>query len=332
MKQSSYQRVDVIILKEILKFNFASVFENKTSNNALLEIVQKFNTKEICIDGIDINKHYVESKLNINEFGFKYISDFKILFNENKIDKTTTIKLIPKTNYLLEDSFTIPEPFDKKGKIYLELISDVFERIKLKAINILSSSTEASQIELYAKKNIQMAHAILDDARNTLKKAQETNDKSEVFLFYVFNIFMIKIVWFYQKMFSTYYKETIETKEKMKSDLFDVMNKSIFKNETSTNINSELEFFLRNFKIKWNGQVNVLTTLISELKDKNSKIEKPLLEVDDEELKFFMHNFIVDKNDNPLNMTTLNTCLKSYRTDKKVKDEKRIDISKYLQN
>lgn len=331
MKQSPHQRVDVKIFKEILKFNFNSYIEiNKHLN--LLEIVQKFNTIELSREGLIKNKEIEINKLNFSQYGFKKLVDFKSNFRECDIENTTTIRLIPNKSYILDDIIQIPKAFDLRGKIYIEFLSDVFERLKIKAEYILLFSEASIDIELYAKKNIQMAQAIFNDAKLLLQKAQTNNNQTDLFAYYIFNIFIVNTLMFYQKMFSFYFNEKTISNEQMKSELFDLSNSIIFSNYlNNTGVNTKLFDLLENFQIKWNGNINVLMTIIFELM--NKPIGKLfMMDVDEEKLKLFLTTFVVDKNGMPLKRITIDTCLKSYREDKRAKGNTKIDIEKYFSN
>jgi len=54
--------------------------------------------------------------------------------------------------------------------------------------------------------------------------------------------------------------------------------------------------------------------------------------INEEKLKLFLTTFVVDKNGMPLKRSTIDTCLKSYREDKRANGNTKIDIEKYFDN
>ncbi len=82
-------------------------------------------------------------------------------------------------------------------------------------------------------------------------------------------------------------------------------------------------------KLQWNGQVNQLVDVFEQLRITETPEKSMVLEVFEDDLRDFLLQNFVNKQGKPLSFYTLNTLVKSYRTDKKLKENspKKIDIS-----
>ncbi len=326
----AYNKIDVNIFKEIQKKQYDLNSTNGSSNKRIQSIIQKLHSAQIVIKGFEINKHKELGKVKIEEHGFKDQLDIKFEFKQDVFEESTTLHLTPIRTYQLEDNQKLPTAYDARAKAYLVLLSDSFERLKIKVENVISETEDNDLIELYAKKNILMAHRILEDSKITLEKQQKTGVKSDVSLTYMFNVFLIKVIDFLQEMFSSFYKGKKIKKKKLKTELFDSIGMDIFiepitgtqKCQTCTSENKDVSF-------QWNGQINVLVTLLYDLMNKKQSNNTMLLDASHENIKYLLNNYFVDKNGEPMNETTIDTYLKSYRDDKRAPDHKRINLDNY---
>jgi len=331
MQTKSYQRTDVSIFKEILRKKFCPEDDKGASKKVLLEMIQRINEKEIIIDGLEIDKKKEQNNINVREFGFKENSDVKFDFVQDVFENKTKMVMTAKTIYELEDKIELPYPANNKGKLYLAFISDTFERLKIKAENVVSATNETKYIELYAKKNIQVAQRIFYDARMLLNRTQIKGDRNIIFLVFVQNVFIINVILYYQNMFSSFYNEKKMTKKSLKAELYDSVGMNIMmepvaeygKNEKEEELIEEERIF------QWNGQVNVLATFFYDALNEKLSNKKMLLDADKEDIKYILNKFFVDKNGNAISKETIRTCLTDHRDEKRAKGKKRIDISKY---
>lgn len=331
MKKKPHQRIDVSIFNEILKNKHCPEDDKESTKKVLLETIKKVYRVEIDIPGLDIDKKIELNKIDIREYGFKDKNDVIIEFVQDVFESKTKIILIPKTIYELEDKIELPIAINNKGKLYLAFMSDTFERLKVKAENIISETEETKHIELYAKKNIQMSQRIFYDARMVLNKMQSEGTKTEIFIVFVQNVFLINVILYLQKMFSAFYHEKLLTRKSLKTELYDSVGMNIFMEPVSEygNVKKEAAPIEKERQLKWNGQVNVLATFFYDALNEKIGNKKMLLEADIEDIKYLLNKYFIDKNGNAISKETIRTCLSEYRDEKRAKGNKRIDISKY---
>ena len=333
MQTKSYQRDDVSVFNQILRKKFCPNDDSGASKKVLLEMVQRINKKEIKFKGLEIDKKEEQNKINILEYGYKESSDVKFEFVQDVFENKSKIILIPKKIYELEDKIELPYPPSHKAKLYLDFLSDTFERLKIKAVNVVRETHDTNNIELYAKKNIQMAQRIFYDARMVLNKTQIKGDRNIIFLVFAQNVFIINVILFYQNMFSSFYNEKKMTKKSLKAELYDSVGMNIMMEPVAKygNAPKEEKNIDAGFKpIKWNGQINTLITYHYDFMNERLINKKTYFEASIEEMAEFIHRSFIDKNGNPINKNTIRICLQDYRDDKRVKGKKRIDISKYV--
>ena len=321
-----YQRIDVNVYKEILKNKFCPDDEKGSSKKVLLEMLQQINKFEIKIEGLNIDIKKELGKINFREFGFKERADVKIEFKEEVFDDNTKIVLKPKTIYELEDNIELPKHSNNKQKQYLALMADTFERIKIKAENILEETNEHKHIEMYANKNIQKILRIFYEAITVLTKLQKNKDNTDRFFVYVQTIFIMNSILYYQSMFSAYHKEKDYSKKTLKIELYDSVGPDLFMEPVvEYGKQVDVDTVSEHKKIKLKGNINVLITAYYDL------MKAGILEDDPKAMEDYIFNTYLNKNGNPISRYTINTCLKEYRTEKRVTGTKRIKIPTYLQ-
>lgn len=333
MYSEAHKSIDVDVFKEIIENElFHAKLEEKFN---LLELVRKVNGVEIRISGLDIDRKKETANIKFKQFGFKAKTDFDLEFRKDVFENETIIKIVPKKVYELQDRVKrLPEPYCERGKLLLALLSDSFERLKIKSKNIIHNSDNDKQIGHYAKKNIQMAKRNCYDARLFLHKIQKTKNKDAIFLVLMANVFMINVLSFLQKMFSSYYEETYIEKIKQKAELYDAINLNsimepqetyVTKKPVKDNVPINEESFL-----KWNLPVNVLATLFYDLMHQTVEDNLPYLEADTKAVQEMLHKHFVNKEGKKLNKNTIATCLKESREDKRASENKKIDVQRYF--
>jgi hypothetical protein len=325
MNKKPYLRIDVNVFREILKNKYCPE-EKGTNNRVLLEMIQELNKINIRVEGINKNRKELISNINFCEYGFKEKSDAKIDIEENIFDARTLIILTPKNIYELEDFIKLPIGKTFKQKKYIALMSDTFERLKVKTDNILKESQEQKHIEFYASKNIQMIARIFYEAKILLKKVQNRENENNKFFVYVQTIFIMNTILYLQNMFSFYYKEKNYSKTTLGYEIFETVGTNIFAESTTTYGTTTKKDEEKKDKIIWKLQINQLITICYDL------MKADAIDVDANQLKLFILKNFLDKNGNEINSATINTGLKDYRPEKRAHGEKRIDISKYIQN
>jgi hypothetical protein len=336
MGLESYGSIDVDVFKDILENEYISYIKNKKEIPELLELVKQTNTIEVRIPGINFDKKKETAKIKYKQYGFKTKADFIYDYRHDVFENETIISLIPQTIYELEDMVKkMPVPYCEKGKKLSSLLSDAFERLKVKAKYILRNSANDEQITHYAKKNIQTALRNCYDARIFLVKIQKTKNRDAIFLAFMANIFMINVVAYLTKMFSSYYTDKTHDKYKQKAELYDVMDFNvIMEPETEYKVkpkiqdaDDETDFP----KIVWPKQTNQLLTAIYDLYHLKDEENNPLIEIDMKSLQDLVQKIFLDRNGKTLNKLTIKTCLSESREDKRAQGNKRIDVKKYFE-
>ena len=317
--KKAYQRIDVEVFKKILREEYCPTAEKGASKKVLFEIIREISKVVIKIKGKDINKNEVIEKINFKEFGFKEQSDVKITFTET-IFGHTELTLQAKNVYELQEGIELPIPRNNKQKQYQALLSDTFERLKIKCENIITDTDEQKHIELYANKNIQTITRTFYEAKTLLYKSKESLNDKDRFYIYVQTLFILNTVLFMQNMFSSYYKEKKYSKQTLKLEMYDSVGPDLFSEPTAEYGNNNSDN-----KLKWSWQINQLATMYYDLNEAANEKSTP------QQLEDFIIRNYVDKNGNAISRATIKTCLNEYRPDKRVKGKKQIDISKYIE-
>ena len=128
-------------------------------------------------------------------------------------------------------------------------------------------------------------------------------------------------------MFSTFYKEENDTKEKLKYALYDSMKMDVlmepivdYKRPDENGEKREEILF------KWNGQVNSCVAIIYDLITKRLPNNKFLLEADLNDLVTILSRHVIDKKGKKFNENTIRTCLKESKYDKRPQGDKRYNF------
>lgn len=331
MSQEAHSCIDVEVFIDILENDF---FRNdETEKSDILSLVQKTSLVEISYPGLEIDTKQESAKLKFKQYGFRFKNDFKVETRQSIFDNVTILTLVPQKVYELKDSIEIlQEPYCEKGKKLNLLLGDTFERLKVKSKNILQNSESDDMITHYAKKNIQVAMRNCYDARETLIKMQRTKNSDAINLAIMANAYITNVHSYLLKMFSSYYVDKKNLNYKQKADLLDVIIKNAMREpqiEYDSKSNKETKQ-VKFPRIKLNIQTNQFLTAIYELLNYRTEDNTPLFEIDQKELEELLSKIVYDKKGNLLKKTTINTCLKPSRDDKRVVISKKIDVINYF--
>ncbi len=237
--------------------------------------------------------------------------------SKGKIDFILQAKNI----YELEDSIELPTPKGIKQKQYIALMSDSFERLKIKCENILDETEQSSQIEFYVNRNIQKLSRIYYDAKNLLKKYRKDEGNINQYFVYVQTIFIINSILYLQKIFSAFYHEENYSQKTLKYELFDAVGPNILSESSAEYGNNTVSEKSQKIKIKNN--INVVITVYYEM------MNQGIIEHNSKLIEDHIHNNYVSKSGKPINRLTIRTALKDYRPEKRASGKKKLDISKY---
>ena len=321
--RKQHQRIDVNILREILRKKFCSEKEKGYSKKVLLKIIQEINKVEIKLKGLKQNSKKEVEKLNLKEYGFRNINDIKIDVREDVFENKTIITLKPKTEYELEGTLQLNAPSSYKHKSFIALMCDTYERIKLKADNIIDEVDNKDQIELYATKNIQKAVQIFFEAKALLEKIHKRKDDSDKFFVYIQMIFIANIILYLQNIFASYYKEKLYSKRTLQSEIYDSISLDIAMEPTAEYGKKQVEEKPKSKKLIWRKNINILITLHYDLHSDES------YDAETKDIENFIHDNYLNKQGKEISRETIRICMQKFRDDKRAKGKKRIDISKY---
>jgi hypothetical protein len=333
MNSEPHKSIDVNVFSEILKKKYFIEENNESSKDNLIEIIRKIHKMEVHLSGIEINQRLELAKINISRFGFREKTDVKFEFKPEVFDDETVIFLVPQKIYEMEDKVKLPVPYCEKGKMLQIILEDAFERLKVKALNILNNTGNDDQILHYARKNIQMAQRICYEARIKFEKIQHTKNCNAIFMVYMQNAFMINVLSYLQKMFSSYYKDCDCNKSKYKADMYDAMDVNIMMEQNVNFRKSEIQKEKDeeyNPKIICNGQVNALITVFYEMLHKEIGGDKNFLEASEISIEELLSRFFTDKNGQHINKSTISKCMKEYNDDKRARGNKKFQVDSIL--
>lgn len=321
--RKQHQRIDVNILREILKKKFCTEKEKGYSKKVLLKIIQEINKVEIKLKGLKQNyKNEIES-LNFKEYGFRNANDIKIDVREDVFENKTIITLKPKAEYELEGILQLTAPSSYKHRNFIALMCDTYERIKIKADNIIDEVDNKDHIELYATKNIQKAVQIFFEAKAVLDKIHKRKDDSDKFFVYIQMLFIANIILYLQNIFASFYKEKQYSKRTLQSEIFDSINLDIAMEPTTEYGKKQVEEKPKRKKLIWKKNINILITLHYDLYNDNS------YDAQTKDIENFIHDNYLNKQGKEISRETIRICMQKFRDDKRAKGKKRIDISNY---
>ena len=331
MNKKPYNSADVCIFHEILKAKEYIDNEDNTQKN-ILNTIQNIHKKEVIFSGLDINRQKLLRNINFCQYGYRSGKDIKIEFIQNIFDNNTKMILTPNSIYELEDIIDLPNPINNQSKLFQDLLSDTYERLKVKAISIIQETEEHCFIQLYVNKNIQLLHRIFYDSRIELHKVQLIGTQTSIFNVLSLNIYIINVIIYLQNMFSNFYQEELLSKDNLKLQLCNTLDLNKLINPVIANKKASIKIRTNNkiTLLKWNGQINTLITLVYDLMNFRHGNDKMLLEATTEDIKYLLNKYVVDKNSKPISKQTIETCLKEYRDEKRAKGSKRIDVSKIV--
>ena len=327
-------------------------------------LVKEANTRTIlkAIDKSNVNKLLDEMDLTI--YGYRSINDINIDIVPASNGKIADVVIKPRKIYNFKDYIDIPPAPDQKSAQFLSLISDEFERIKIRSKKVLESTDCERKLSLYANKHIIKAKQIAYDARflfsEIQNKGQFINDNPDVYILFVFNLFLIRLIIYYRKFFKPFVAPSSETEQNLRMEFFYslpvhikypyLFNKfsspsgsSFIANENDNTVyfpksslpqssdsnsldtvNKTANQNLSNSsfkKIPWNRGTNVLVDVLLSLSAKfQLKGQSPMTATNEQIQSLIINNF-VDKNGNNFSEETINSYLKPAHSDKLPKDK-----------
>jgi hypothetical protein len=208
MRNKLHQQTDLLIYEEIVTGRLNPQLPSNGELSVLQNLVKNANTKTFCTCSIEDDPARLIKGFDITELGYQFKEDAEITVKEDPEQKVCELIASPKRVYPLEDNFNLPEPLDNKSVYFLTLISDEFERVKIRANKVLKSTNKKKHLALFAHKNIQRAKKIQHDVRYMLTKIHKPwssiADNPDAFVIFVLDIFLERIITFYQQLFQPF--------------------------------------------------------------------------------------------------------------------------------
>jgi hypothetical protein len=137
-----------------------------------------------------------------------------------------TIIVTPVEPEGLNDLFDIdiPPPPDKKSEIFLNIITNEYDRIKQRAQKALETFDNEEPIVFFANRNLQNAKRIAVDAHHVSKQLKSPDrdifDDPNSYIFYILKHFLLRSIMFYQGLFEPYIKSKIYNYDELRVFLF----------------------------------------------------------------------------------------------------------------
>ncbi len=313
----------------------------------LANLIEYANTQEFL--NLEIpQKEYLK-------IGYRTPEDFIIL--KGSTNNLETVTIIPNKYYLIGDKLDndIIKPPCYKSKCYLQLLMDEFERIKIRARNLLNMNTQTEELKILATKNLRNAEFLLrESSAYSHYLVIPENDNKKQTLYYINDClkkFLIKSIRFYHRLFNPFITEYYNSSKKLINNIDKTTSADCIKYIYQDNVNmindnsSDYEKQTYNKsgspKLRWTSKINQLTTLfldllekgIIEIKDENTsysqKVSKfPETFLTNMDLVDFIHLNFLDNKGHTLSKETLRTYLNPKRIDKKSKRSHGINLDK----
>jgi len=369
MPDKLFERIHIKLYEEIIKGKFNPTNSRFANPETLRGLVEEANTMCIAVLSIDENpRTFIESK-DFTTIGYMSETDFDLDIRQRN-NNVQEIYIKPIRIYELKEVIDIPYFNSFKCVSYLELLGDEFERIKIRAEKILEKTNDEKLIRAFANKHVQIAKKLFYDAKRSLIDAQKANDPEDIYIFFALNLFIVRTILLYQKMFKPYLKQEPDSEVLLfhevlkelslrklcslfptrKSGYCNYVKKSFVEksilfegmiNETQTEQGEDflqkksshiLQGKLSYSPAKCNCQINVLVDILTQLTEEITVSGKPVIEMSAEDLLNFILTNFIDRNGKEFSYYTIHTLLKKSRVDKRLHPQspKRIDVSKHF--
>jgi len=369
MTENLYDSIHIKLFEEIINGELNPTKARFNKANVLKGLIEEANTIQVAVLPTTANTQEFIESTDFTLFGYRSQSDYDLDIRRLSNGKHE-IYIKPLSVYEPLEVVEIPIFNSFKCNCFLELLGDEFERITIRAEKILDHANDPKLTGAYASKHVQKAKKLFHDAKRKLKEVQKKNNSEDIYVFFILNLFIIRTILFYQKMFRPYIKQKEDTEEKLMYEVLNILSLkklcSLFHSEKSgdcENCKKSLientgysggdvqeshakyeETFLDNKsqpviigtstyeRIRVNGQINVLVDVFLQMIDKIKVEEGMFIETSRQNLRDFILANFNDKNNKPYSFHTINTYLKPQRTDKQIKDksDRKIDLSKLL--
>ena len=200
--------VDFTVYKQIIRGVYSPVNISKQNSKSALCLVRSANTYIVCSY---VSKEEAEKHINASDlkaFGYLSSNDIEISYTINDKLKMHQAIIKPRIIYPLSDDIALPDSINDKGKIYLDFITDEFERIKIRAEQFVYGGFSNKKISSFACRNLQILRKLFHDSSITFNKmcscCSNLSNQSDLYIIYILNLFIIRCIVFYTEFFEPY--------------------------------------------------------------------------------------------------------------------------------
>ena len=163
-------------------------------------------------------------KLPLDFLGVKDGDKLELKVDTDEERPKITLTILPNEEGTLIN-IDIPPPPDAKAEIYLRIIKDEYNRIKISAHKELSNVMDSTELSFYAKRNIQMAKTLAKSAFSLEKKLRLNGiddwDNSNTYITYVIRTYLIYLIHELQNLFSIIANVNIQTEAELEDELYE---------------------------------------------------------------------------------------------------------------
>lgn len=355
---------DLNIYNELINGRLRPFLPENSKLCNIKNLVKAENTRKILksVDKNNVSKLLDEMDLTI--YGYRSLNDIHIEIISSHEGKIADVQIHPRKEYSLKETIDIPPAPDQKSAHFLSLIADEFERIKIRSNKVLESTDSERKLSLYANKHIQKAKQIAYDARFLFNQIQNKgefiNDNADVYILFVLNLFLIRLIVYYQKFFKPFVASCNETEQGLRMDFFyslpvkfkypfifhninslsdsvsavdepetkDYSIKTIQNNKASDLVSLLSPCKPNRYKssnaikkIQWNRGANVLVDALLSLNTNFVYQDQTPMSASTDQIRSLILNNFVDKNGKDFSEETIDTYLKPARSDKLPKSD-----------
>jgi hypothetical protein len=196
------------VYKQVIRGQISPVTFNKQNSKTTLNLVRSANNQIIysAVSREEVEQFVTSSDFTI--YGYHSPEDFEITYNRLPKSNLHQAVITPKRIYPLCEDISLPDPPDEKSKTFFDFIADEFERIKIRAEQIMHTGLSNKKISQFACRKLQMLRKLSHDARLTFNKMCSNNNsgliQSDLYIIYVLNLFIIRSIVFYTQFFEPY--------------------------------------------------------------------------------------------------------------------------------
>lgn len=218
-----YANIDNSVFSQIIKGSFPIIPNKSKSLWSPLQLVKSVNSRVVKTS---TSKEQIDNELLTHDFtyyGYHTTLDYELKISYESAKGFHQLLLIPVKVYDLQENMLLPEPKDKRSKVFLDFFSDEFERIKIRAEKVLANTTSERALRLYATRNLQIARKLFHDSsilfQSLSLRASSPVDQSDLYIIYTLNLFIIRTMVFFSKFFKHFIDEAPLIEENLRKEL-----------------------------------------------------------------------------------------------------------------